>query len=91
MAHYEYQTVRTRTHSGIPLVNLLDSQPTPERTPRSKIPKLKRVVTMNDENESYLRALASFHAPFGTINPAKTNQMDNKTQNIANRSPLTKS
>ncbi len=80
-----------RTHSGIPLVNLLDSQPTPERTPRSKIPKLKRVVTMNDENESYMRALASFHAPFGTINPAKTTEMISKTHIADSRSPLSKS
>jgi hypothetical protein len=47
---------------------------------------------MNDENESYRRALASFHAPFGTINPEKTSEMINQITQIAvNRSTLSKS
>jgi hypothetical protein len=40
---------------------------------------------MNDENESYTRAMASFHAPFGTINPTKTADNEKKPNQISKK------
>jgi hypothetical protein len=39
---------------------------------KSKIPNLKKVVKMNDENQFSAKEFGEFQAPFRTLNPTRT-------------------